>query len=132
LTIALYKVLGVTLTLPGMAGLLLSIGMAVDGNILIFERMKEEILLGKPTRQAMELGFIRAWNSIKDANIMTLFTALVLINPLDFSFLNSTGLVRGFGITLFVGVLMSLFTGMVVTRTLMRLFLQTNDQQEAR
>jgi preprotein translocase subunit SecD len=127
LTMAVYKTLGVTLTLPGMAGLLLSIGMAVDGNILIFERMKEEMLAGRPMTQAMELGFVRAWNSIKDANVMTLFTALVLINPLDFSFLNSTGIVRGFGITLFVGVLMSLFTGIVVSRTLMRLFLKTDD-----
>lgn len=123
LTIALYKVMGVTLTLPGIAGLLLSIGMAVDANILIFERMKEELRLGKPFERAMELGFGRAWDSIKDANITTILTALILINPFDFSFLNTSGLVRGFGITLLIGVVIGLFTGIVVTRTFVRLFL---------
>lgn len=123
LTIALYKILGVTLTLPGIAGLLLSIGMAVDANILIFERIKEEQRLGRPFAQAMELGFGRAWDSIKDANIATILTSLVLINPLNFTFLNTSGLVRGFGITLLIGVLLGLFTGVVVTRTLVRLFI---------
>jgi preprotein translocase subunit SecD len=123
LTVALYKIIGVTLTLPGIAGLLLSIGMAVDANILIFERMKEELRLGKSFERAMELGFGRAWDSIKDANLATIATALVLINPLDFTFLNTSGLVRGFGLTLLIGVLISLFTGVVVTRTFLRLFL---------
>ncbi len=123
LTIALYKIMGVTLTVPGIAGLILSIGMAVDANILIFERMKEELRLGKPFSVALELGFGRAWDSIKDANITTIVTALVLINPLNFSFLNSSGLVRGFGITLLIGVVLGLFTGIFVTRTLLRLFL---------
>lgn len=123
LTIALYKLMGVTLTLPGIAGLLLSIGMAVDANILIFERMKEEQRVGQPLERAMELGFGRAWDSIKDANFVTIMTSLVLINPLDFSFLNSSGLVRGFGITLLIGVLISLFTGVVVSRTLLRVLL---------
>ena len=123
-TIALYKVIGVTLTLPGIAGLLLTIGMAVDSNILIFERMKEELRHGLSFDRAMELGFGRAWDSIKDANVATIFTAAVLINPLDFEFLNTSGLVRGFGVTLLIGVLTSLFTGLVVTRTLMRLFLK--------
>lgn len=123
-TIALYKLLGVTLTLPGIAGLLLSIGMAVDSNILIFERMKDELRVGRPFNQAMELGFGRAWNSIKDANLMTIATALLLINPLNFPFLNTSGMVRGFGVTLLIGIGVSLFTGIVVTRTLMRLFLQ--------
>jgi len=122
-TIAIYKLFNITLTLPGIAGLILSIGMAVDSNILIFERMKEELRTGQPFERAMELGFKRAWDSIKDANLMTIFTALVLINPLDLQFLNTSGLVRGFGITLLIGVLTSLFTGLVVTRTLMRLFL---------
>lgn len=126
ITIAVFKLIGVTLTLPGIAGLLLSIGMAVDANILIFERMKEELRLGKPFDVAMEQGFGRAWDSIKDANFATLFTAVVLINPLNFSFLNSSGMVKGFGITLFLGVIVSLFTGVVVTRTLMRLFLHPN------
>ena len=124
LTVAIYKIMGVTLTLPGIAGLLLTIGMAVDANILIFERMKEELRLDKVWKRAMELGFGRAWDSIKDANIATIMTALVLINPLDFSFLNTSGMVRGFGITLLIGVLISLFTGVVVTRTFMRLFLR--------
>jgi preprotein translocase subunit SecD len=128
-TITTYKLFGVTLTLPGIAGLLLSIGMAVDTNILIFERMKEELRAGKAFSQAMELGFGRAWDSIKDANFTTIFTALVLINPLDLPFLNTSGLVRGFGVTLLIGVLISLFTGMVVTRTLMRLFLK-GDREE--
>ena len=123
LTIAVYKVVGVTLTLPGIAGLLLSVGMAVDANILIFERIKEEQRLGRPFAQAMELGFGRAWDSIKDANIATILTSLILINPLDFSFLNTSGLVRGFGITLLIGVVLGLFTGVVVTRTFVRLFI---------
>ncbi|MEN8253532.1 MAG: protein translocase subunit SecD [Patescibacteria group bacterium] len=123
LTVAIYKIFGVVLTLPGIAGLLLSIGMAVDANILIFERMKEELRLGRSQSQAMELGFGRAWDSIKDANLATIVTALILINPLDFGFLNTSGLVRGFGITLLIGVLISLFTGVVVTRTLMRIFM---------
>ncbi len=123
-TAALYKVLGITLTVPGIAGLLLSIGMAVDANILIFERMKEELRLGKPLAIALELGFGRAWDSIKDANLVTIATALVLINPLNFPFLNTGGMVRGFGITLLIGVSLSLFTGVVITRTLMRLFLK--------
>lgn len=124
LTIAVYKVIGVTLTLPGIAGLLLSVGMAVDANILIFERMKEELRLNKPFNVALELGFGRAWDSIKDANLATIITSLILINPMEFSFLNSGGMVRGFGITLLIGVLLSLFTGVLVTRTLMRLFLK--------
>lgn len=122
-TLALYKLIGVTLTLPGIAGLLLSIGMAVDANILIFERMKEELRKGKAFEVAMENGFGKAWDSIKDANVITIFTALVLINPMDFSFLNRSGLVRGFGITLLIGVILGLFTGVLVTRTLMRLFI---------
>ncbi|MEA2056372.1 MAG: protein translocase subunit SecD [Patescibacteria group bacterium] len=123
LTIALYKVLGVTLTLPGIAGLLLSIGMAVDSNILIFERIKEELRVDKPFAKAVELGFGKAWDSIKDANLATIMTALVLINPLDFSFLNTSGLVRGFGITLLIGVGIGLFTGVVISRNLLRMTL---------
>lgn len=123
-TIAIYKLLGITLTLPGIAGMILSIGMAVDANILIFERMKEELRLDKPFEVALELGFGRAWDSIKDANLATIITALILINPLDFRFLNSGGMVRGFGVTLLIGVLLSLFTGVLVSRTLMRMFLK--------
>ena len=120
LTIAIYKILGVVLTLPGIAGLILTIGMAVDANILIFERMKEELRVGQPYARAMELGFGRAWDSIKDANLASILTALVLINPLNFSFLNTSGLVKGFGLTFLIGTLMSLFTGVFVSRLLLR------------
>lgn len=122
LSLAIFKLIPVTLTLPGIAGFLLSIGMAVDANILIFERMKEEMREGKPWQIAMELGFGRAWNSIRDANFTTLITCFVLFNPLGWDFLPSFGLVRGFALTLALGVIISLFTGIVVTRTLLRLF----------
>lgn len=122
ITLALYKLIPVTLTLPGMAGFLLSVGMAVDANILIFERMKEERWLGKPVNIAMELGFGRAWDSIKDANTCTLITCFVLFNPFNWGFLNVSGMVRGFALTLALGIFISLFTGIVVTRTLIRLF----------
>lgn len=120
LTLAIYKIIPVTLTLPGIAGFILSVGMAVDSNILIFERFKEEIRSGKPWQIAIELAFGRAWESIKDANVCTIITALVLINPMNFSFLNSSGMVRGFALTLLIGVACSLFTGIVVSRTLIR------------
>jgi len=117
---ALYKLIPVTLTLPGIAGFILSIGMAVDSNILIFERMREEIRAGKPKQLAMELGFGRAWDSIRDANVCTLITCFVLFNPLNWTFLNTSGMIRGFALTLGLGVLLSLFTGIVVTRTILR------------
>lgn len=123
-TLALYKLLGVTLTVPGIAGLLLSIGMAVDANILIFERMNEEMRRGKVGSAILEQGFGRAWDSIKDANLATILTALVLINPFNLPFLNTNGLVRGFGVTLLIGVVLSLFTGVVVSRTFLQLFWQ--------
>ncbi len=122
ITLMIYKLLPVTLTLPGIAGFLLSVGMAVDANILVFERMKEEIRAGKPRRMAMELGFGRAWDSIRDANVCTLITCFILFNPFDWSFLNNSGMIRGFALTLGLGVFISLFTGIVVTRTLLRLF----------
>lgn len=123
ITIALYKLIPITLTLPGIAGLLLSVGMAVDANILIFERMKEELRWGRPFHTALEVAFGRAWDSIKDANVATLFTAFILFNPLDFEFLNRSGMVRGFALTLALGIGVGLFTGIVVTRTLLRVFL---------
>lgn len=122
ITLALYKLIPVTLTLPGIAGFILSVGMAVDANILIFERMKEEIRSGKPLGVSMELGFGRAWDSIRDANICTLITCFILFNPFNFSFLNVSGMVRGFALTLGLGIFISLFTGIVVTRTLLRVF----------
>lgn len=122
LSFALFRLIPVTLTLPGIAGFILSIGMAVDSNILIFERMKEELRKGKSWQLAMELGFGKAWDSIRDANFTTLLTAFILYNPLNWNFLPTSGMVRGFALTLALGVIVSLFTGIVVTRTLMRAF----------
>lgn len=122
LTLALYKLIPITLTLPGLAGFVLSIGMAVDSNILIFERMKEELRKGHDYATSLELGFGKAWDAIKDANIATLMTTFVLYNPFEWTFLNSSGLVRGFALTLFLGIAVSLFTGLFVTRTFLRLF----------
>ena len=122
ITLALYKFIPVTLTLAGMAGFLLSIGMAVDANILVFEKIKEEKRAGKPSLAAMEAGFGRAWDSIRDANICTLITCFVLFNPFGWGFLNTSGMVRGFALTLGLGIFISLFTGVVVTRTLIRVF----------
>ena len=122
LTLAIYKLIPVTISLPGLAGFILSIGMAVDANILIFERMKEELRKGHEWVEALELGFGRAWDSIKDANVATLITTFILFNPLDWSFLNTSGMVRGFALTLFLGIVVSLFTGVFVTRTLLRAF----------
>lgn len=120
LSLALFRFIPITLTLPGIAGFILSIGMAVDSNILIFERFKEEKLRGLPWRMAMETAFGKAWDSIRDANFTTLITCLILFNPGNWDFLPSSGLVRGFAVTLFFGVLVSLFTGIVVTRTFVR------------
>ena len=120
LTFALFRLIPITLTLPGIAGFILSIGMAVDSNILIFERYKEERRRGKPWKVAMELGFGKAWDSIRDANITTLLACLILFNPGNWQFLPSSGMVRGFAVTLFIGVATGLFTGIVVTRTFIR------------
>ncbi len=123
LTLALYKLIPVVLTLPGIAGFLLSVGMAVDSNILIFERFKEE-RLKRPIADALEVSFGRAWDSIRDANIATLVTAFVLANPLDWPFLHTSGPVRGFAVTLALGIAIGLFTGIVVSRNLLRVFIR--------
>lgn len=122
LTISVYKLLPVTLTFPGLVGLLLSIGMALDSNILIFSRLKEELHNGRPWPVAMELAFGKAWHAIKDANICTIITGLILFNPFGWQFLNSSGMVRGFAATLLIGIVLSLFTGVFITRNLLRLF----------
>lgn len=122
ISLALYKLIPITLTLPGITGFILSIGMAVDSNILIFERIKEEKRNGRALGVAMELGFGRAWDSIRDANIATLLICFILFNPFDWNFLITSGLIRGFATTLALGIFLSLFTGIVVTRTLIRLF----------
>jgi preprotein translocase subunit SecD len=123
ITIALYKLIPITLTLPGIAGFMLSVGMAVDSNILIFERFKEE-KLKRSVANALEVSFGRAWDSIRDANIATLVTAFILANPLDWKFLHTSGPVRGFAITLVLGIVISLFTGIFVSRNLLRLFIR--------
>lgn len=120
ISFSIFRAIPITLTLPGIAGFILSVGMAVDSNILIFERYKEELRHGRPWHVAMELGFGKAWDSIRDANITTIITCLILYNPGGWAFLPSSGLVRGFALTLLVGVIVSLFTGIVVTRTLIR------------
>lgn len=120
ITLTLYRLIPVTLTFPGIVGFILSVGMAVDSNILIFERMKEEIRSGKSWNNAMELGFGRAWSSIKDANTCTIITGLILFNPFNWDFLNSSGMVRGFAVTLLLGIILGMFTGVFVTRNLLR------------
>lgn len=122
ISFAIFKLIPITLTLPGIAGFILSIGMAVDANILIFERIREEKRLGKPLKMALELGFGRAWDSIRDANFATLLVCLLLFNPAGWGFLPTFGMIRGFAATLGIGVIMGLFTGIVVTRTLVRVF----------
>ncbi len=120
ITLSLYRLIPVTLTFPGIVGFILSIGMAVDSNILVFERMREEVRKGKDWNVAMELGFGRAWDSIKDANACTIITGFILFNPLNWNFLNTSGMVRGFAITLILGIFIGIFTGVFVTRNLLR------------
>ncbi len=108
----------VTLTLAGGAGFILSVGMAVDANILIFERTKEELRLGKSMRSALEAGFDRAWSSIRDSNISTLITCAILIY---FGATLGASIIQGFAVTLAIGVLVSMFTAIIVSRTLLRI-----------
>lgn len=113
LTLSIFKLLGITLTLAGITGFILSIGIAVDANVLIFERLKEELRSGKTLRTAIEEGFVRAWSSIRDGNTSTLITCFLLV-------MMGTGFVKGFAVTLIVGILVSLFTAITVTRILLR------------
>ncbi|KKQ36912.1 MAG: Preprotein translocase subunit SecD [Candidatus Roizmanbacteria bacterium GW2011_GWA2_37_7] len=122
ITFAIFRAVPIVLTLPGVAGFVLSIGMAVDSNILIFERIKEEQRKGKPFDTAIRLGFGRAIDAIKDANITTILVAFILFNPLNWEFLPQFGLVRGFALTLAIGVATSLFTGIIITRRLIQMF----------
>ncbi len=110
LVLGIFKLWPVVLTLAGIAGFILSVGMAVDANILIFERLKEELRRGRTLRSALDVGFERAWTSIRDSNISTLITCAVL-------FYFGSGIVRGFAITLAIGVIISMFTAITVTRT---------------
>ncbi len=116
--LALFKLIPVTLTLAGVAGFILSVGMAVDVNILIFSRMREELKAQKPFEASVEEGFRRAWSSIRDGHLTILFVALIL-------FWFGSSFVQGFALTLALGVLMSLFTGIFVTKNLLRLFSKT-------
>lgn len=114
MTLSIYKAIPVTLTVPGLAGFILSIGMAVDANILIFERTKEELRSGKSIFNAVDAGFKRAFSSIFDSNITTLISCGVL-------FYFGTGMIKGFALTLAIGVIISMFTAITVTRTLMKM-----------
>ncbi len=114
ISLALFKLWPVTLTLAGIAGFILSIGMAVDANILIFERLKEELRNGKNMSLALQDGFNRAWPSIRDSNFTTLIVCFVLI-------LSSTSVIKGFAVVLFMGVIISMFTAIFVTRNFLRL-----------
>jgi preprotein translocase subunit SecD len=124
LTFALYILIPVTMTLPGVAGFVLSVGVAVDANVLIFERLKEELRGGRSLRQAVEAGFFRAWPAIRDSNASTLITCVIL-----YWFGNTFGasIVKGFALTLALGVGVSLFTAILVTRTILHLFLDRMD-----
>ena len=115
ITMALYKLIPVTLTLAGIAGFVLSIGMAIDANILIFERMREELALGKTLNLAIADGFKRAFTSVKDSNLSSIITCIILY------YTAGSGPVRGFALTLGVGIIVSLFTAITVTRTVLLL-----------
>jgi preprotein translocase subunit SecD len=115
---ALYRLIPITLTLAGIAGFILSIGLAVDANVLIFARLKEELRRGKSLRAAVEAGFDEAWPAIRDSNASTLITSIIL-----YFFGNSFGvsIIKGFALTLGLGIIISLFTAISVTRTFLRL-----------
>jgi preprotein translocase subunit SecD len=115
-SLAIFKLVPVTLTLAGITGFILSIGMAVDANILIFERMKEEIRWGKTKQQAIELGFTRAFPSIRDSNANSLIICAIL-------YWFGTGAIRGFAVTLAIGIVVSLFTAITLTRALLKVIM---------
>jgi len=121
---ALFRLVPVTLTLAGIAGFVLSVGMAVDANILIFERTKEELRVGKSLPAAIEAGFNRAWNSILDSNVSSLITATIL-------FVFGSSVIRGFGLVLILGVLVSMFTAITVTRTILRYVVERDQWRKA-
>ena len=119
LTLAVFKIFSTTMTLAGIAGFILSIGMAVDANILIFERTKEEIKKGLSKLSAIEDGFRRAWPSIRDSNITTIISSVIL-----YQF--TTSFIKGFALALLIGVLVSMFSAITVTRTLLRVFIRNS------
>ena len=121
---AIFRLIPVTLTLAGIAGFVLSVGMAVDANILIFERMKEELRVGKSLPAAVEAGFNRAWNSILDSNVSSLITATIL-----YAF--GSSVIRGFALVLIIGVLVSMFSAIVVTRSILRVVVRQDWARKA-
>jgi preprotein translocase subunit SecD len=123
--LAVFRLIPVTLTLAGIAGFVLSVGMAVDANILIFERSKEELRLGKSLPTAIEAGFSRAWNSILDSNVSSLITAAIL-------YLFGSSVIKGFALVLIIGVLISMFTAITVTRSMLRIVVQYEWARQAR
>ena len=118
IVLAIFKMIPITLELAHIGGFILSIGMAVDANVLIFERMKEEVRIGRTLSSSMEVGFGRAWPAIRDSNISTMITCVVL---LWFGDRLGGGLVTGVAISLFIGVAVSMFTAVVVSRNLLQL-----------
>jgi preprotein translocase subunit SecD len=118
-TLAIFKLLGVTLTLSGIGGFVLSVGMAIDANVLIYERMKEELWAGRTLGAAIDAGFSRAWSAIWDSNLTTILAGAILYWLGSASFVASD-LAKGFAVTLVIGVAVSLFTAVTVTRTLIR------------
>ncbi|PKN90361.1 MAG: protein translocase subunit SecD, partial [Chloroflexi bacterium HGW-Chloroflexi-7] len=121
LTFALFKLIPVTLTLPSIAGFLLSTGSALDANILIFERLKEELRNGRTLQQAIDLGWKRAWPSIRDSNIATIITSIILF---WFGSAFGASIVKGFALTLALGVGVSLFTAILVTRNFLSIVIK--------
>ena len=116
--VAVVKIFGVVMTLAGIAAVIMSIGIAVDANVLIFERLKEEIRKGKNIASAIDLGFERAWSSIRDSNVSSVITAVIL-------FWFGSSIIRGFALMLIIGILVSLFSAIFITRALLQLFLHT-------
>ncbi|HEX7475478.1 MAG TPA: protein translocase subunit SecD [Dehalococcoidales bacterium] len=129
LNLAIFKLVPITMTLGGLAGFIASIGMAVDANVLIFERMKEETRAGRTIGAAIEAGFKRAWSAILDCNVTT-FLACIVMYFLGSATVASSSLVTGFALTLFIGVAISMFTAITVTLTLLRLFIGTRIAQK--
>jgi preprotein translocase subunit SecD len=113
--LALFKLMPVTLTAAGIAGFIISMGVAVDANVLIFERVKEELRSGQNVKEAIKLGFARAWFSIRDSNISNFITAVIL-------FWFGTSLIKGFALTLGMGVVVSMFSAITITRIFLGAF----------
>jgi preprotein translocase subunit SecD len=124
LVLAIFKLWPVTLTLAGLGGFILSIGMAVDANVLIFERMKEELRTGKTLGAAIEAGFSRAWTAIRDGNVTTIIVCIILYWV--GSVVAAGASVKGFALTLAIGVIVSMVTAIFATRTFLRLIARTS------